>query len=165
MRAICSCCGRSQGEVKPETDPRVTRVMCAYCAEFFLALWKGRAGSPELEKCPVPSFLMTVGRRLVACNQKAESVLGKSQEEITGLLCGEFLGCERSYLPEGCGLTPHCEYCAIRRTVSVTADTGKTQERVMAFVNINRKGLPEFMNIMVTARKAGELVELEVSGL
>jgi hypothetical protein len=166
MKAICSCCGRSQGEIKPHDDERVTHVMCIYCAEYFSMLWSDKVSpSAGMESLPIPAFMLTAGRRLVACNKKAESVLNKKMDDMAGLLCGEFLGCERSHLPEGCGLTPHCESCIIRRTLAITADTGKTQERVMAFLHINRRGAPEFMNLMVTTRKAGELIELDVAGL
>ena len=165
MKAICSCCGRSQGAIEPLSDERITHVMCIYCAEYFSMLWEDKASLSFLESVSIPSFMLTAGRRLVACNKKAESVMDKPADLMIGLLCGEFLGCERSNLPEGCGLTPHCESCIIRRTLAVTADTGKTQERVMAFLHINRKGIPEFMNLMVTTRKAGELVELDVAGL
>lgn len=139
--------------------------MCANCLEYFSMLWNDFADYPEIETQRNPLFKVTVGRRMVACNKKAEEVLRKSKGDMTGLLCGEFLGCERSHLPEGCGLTAYCDSCAIRRALAVTADTGVAQERVMAFLHAARLGTPEFLSLMVSTRKAGDLVELELAGL
>jgi len=165
MNTICSCCGRTQGETIRPFDDRVSHVMCANCGEYFSMLWDGKTDMSALESRKLPVFRLTVGRRLVACNKKAEAALRKPAGLMAGLLCGEFIGCENSTLPEGCGLTRHCESCALRRALSITADTGSTQERVMAFMHINREGAPEFTQLTATTSRTGDLIELELSGL
>jgi len=165
MEAICSCCGRTQGYLNPLDDKRKTHVMCANCLDYFLTIWGGSDASPDLELSVNPTFRLTVGRRMVACNSRAVAVLGKSRNTMSGLLCGEFMGCDRAHLPEGCGLTVYCESCVIRRSLAITAETGKNQERVMAFMNMSRAGAPEFINLMISTRKAGDLIDLEVAGM
>jgi len=165
MKSICSVCGRTQGEDNPHDDGVINRVMCANCLEYFLLLWKGREQYPEVESRQHPSFMVTVGRRLVACNTKAESALAKPLKAMAGLMCGEFLDCEKSRLPEGCGLTPHCDSCGFRRVVAETAETGLPQERVTAVLQVNRTGMPEIKNLLLSARKTGDLIELEVAGI
>ena len=165
MSKVCSCCGRTQPENIASSDGRTSHVMCVNCAEYFSMLWDGKADMTAIQERKLPVFMMTVGRRLVACNKRAETALRKPSSLMEGLLCGEFLGCENSHLPEGCGLTPHCESCTIRRALSITADTGRPQQRVMAFLKISREGVPENTTLMVTTTRTGDLIELELSGL
>jgi PAS domain-containing protein len=70
--------------------------------------------------------------RLLGANQSAADMLGKSREELVGLLGGEAMECVYARLPGGCGGTVHCQTCMIRRTVSETHADGHPRVDVPA---------------------------------
>ena len=58
-------------------------------------------------------------------NYSGGTFLGKSQDDLIGLLGGEVFNCLNSFDGEGCGKNANCSKCSVRTRVASTFQTGK----------------------------------------
>ena len=117
MRVICSYCRKRIGEKEPFNDNTTSHGMCKECFNYFMEQIKGLSLDKYLDKFETPVLIVNKDCRVVASNEIARNVTGKSQNEVFGLLNGEAMECVYARLPEGCGNVIHCETCAIRNTL------------------------------------------------
>lgn len=158
MRSICSYCRAQIGEIEPQDDPRVSHGMCQPCMEHFEKAWTAKDLSEYLETFSVPVVAVDPEGRVIAANGPAGELTGKGRERTTGFLGGEFMECEFSRLPEGCGRTVHCAACAVRNTVERARATGVAQERVPAWIDQEGGRL----NLLISTHPEDGFVRLEI---
>ncbi len=78
------------------------------------------------ENAPVAMLLMDRDRRVQRTNQIAEEILGGSFDETEGLAFGNAMRCVHALDdPKGCGCSPSCGQCPVRRAVGDTFKNGK----------------------------------------
>ena len=159
MRLICSYCRKT---IQADPGGRVTDVshgMCGECGEHFAKLWAGMPVGEYLDELGAPVVLMNGEGRVVAMNRRLAELLGVDPDGARGLLGGEAFACVRSRLPEGCGRTTHCRECAVRRAVETVSRSGKPQERVLAYLDVDAGRID--MRISARPARAG-IVQVKI---
>ena len=156
MRVVCSYCRKDMGTKPPLADASLSHGMCQDCGEHFGALWGGMSWSRYLDRFDYPVILVEGEGRFVGVNEAAGAMLGRTPEEVIGLLGGEAMECVHSRLPEGCGRTEHCATCTIRNTVSRTHRTGQAVSRVPA--TLRRRDQP--LGLFISTAPEGQLVRV-----
>lgn len=163
MRVICSYCRRV---IRADPQARVTDVshgMCEPCALYFERLWEGMPVDEYVDGLEQPVLLTDGDGRILAMNAKLAALIGADRKASRGLTAGEAFACVHSRLPEGCGQGVHCRECAVRRTVETVARSGKPQERVRAYLDVEAGRID--LRITAKAAKAGSVqVKIEEMG-
>lgn len=158
MRIICSYCRKGMGKKEPFEDKRVSHSMCPECYDYFSEQMHGMSLDKYLDRFDTPIIIVNATGRIVALNQMAEDMTGKSRHEVIGLLGGEAMECAYARLPEGCGKTVHCETCTIRRTVMAAMESGKKQLHVpVQLQKVNQK-----ITMVISTDKIGDLVRIVI---
>ncbi|KIX14677.1 PAS domain S-box protein [Dethiosulfatarculus sandiegensis] len=75
---------------------------------------------------PYVLILIDADARVVNVNHAGENMLGRSKEDLLGLLGGQALNCINSFGREGCGNKAECAQCPIRTRVEHTLSTGQS---------------------------------------
>jgi hypothetical protein len=162
MRVICSYCRRT---IRADPQARITDVshgMCESCGRHFERLWAGMPVDEYLDELATPVLLMDGEARVIAMNAKLADLIGADRKATRGLTGGEAFACVHSRLPEGCGRTVHCRECAVRRTVETVARTGKPQERVAAYLDVEAGRID--LRLSAKPAKAG-IVQVKIEEL
>lgn len=145
----------------PERDGNVTHGICPEC---YIRV-EAQLGLPVeryIESFPMPVMLVDSEVTVLAANAKALGFVQKTLERVQGFRGGEVFECAYSHLPEGCGRTLHCSGCAIRITVHDTHATGKTRNRVPASLRRESRQDDPPLRLLISTRKVGETVLLQV---
>ncbi len=99
---------------------------------------------------PMPVFVVDEDVRILECNAAAARLLGKSKQFLVGKRCGEALSCSHALeAPEGCGHSPDCGECAVRKSVRA-ASRGHSVVRQKAEMKFGRNGNHTKVNLRVT---------------
>jgi len=158
VHVVCSYCRKDMGTKPPLADGALSHGMCQACGEHFGALWGGLSWSQYLARFDYPVILVEGEGRFVGVNEAAGAMLGRSPEEVIGLLGGEAMECVYARLPEGCGRTEHCSTCTIRNTVSRTHRTGEAVNRVPATL----KRRDHALSLLISTASEGNLVRVVI---
>jgi len=97
-----------------------------------------------------PNMLSLVDKdvRIEMINRKGAALVGKSKENLSGLLCGDVFLCQHSFQGEGCGTNPECSDCPLRTRVLSTFATGEPhieEEGRMTFLVNDKKTVMDFL--------------------
>jgi len=101
----------------------------------------------------IPSVILIVDRDLciLDANREAARVLGPRPDLLLRRLCGEVLDCLHASTHEGgCGSTPFCNDCVIRRSVAAVCD-GAPMIRRAGQMRIHKAGKTQEPWFLVTA--------------
>lgn len=160
MRHICAFCKK---ELAPPDgdDEKVSHGICTPCYNHAKASL-GVDLKEFLNMLDYPVLLVDNDVRVLSSNIKAAQFTEKSQEVMTGQYGGEVFECEHAKLPEGCGKTVHCSACVIRNSVNEAYQTGAYIERRPATLHQGIPGHSDSVDLLITARKAGDVVLLVV---
>ena len=134
MKLICSYCHRIINEVDTGEPDRVSHGMCEGCFRDFSFRWRSQPLGRYLDGFDMPVLIVDGTCRIIAANQEMADMIGRPEREIKGLLGGEGMECVYSRREEGCGKDVHCSTCAIRNSITHTARTGETLNRVECYV-------------------------------
>lgn len=98
---------------------------------FFAVLFRQQEYGPVLfEKAPAMMLMVDSNICVQDLNQATLDFLGKSKAELVGQLCGELFNCTNALEKEGCGRSPSCAHCPIRRSVKHTLKNGTDLKNV-----------------------------------
>lgn len=158
MNVICSYCRKYYSEIEPLDDDRISHGMCADCFAHFDRQLDGLPLNAYLDGFAVPVLIVNQDARIVALNQMAASRVGKSEQEVFGLLAGEVIECQYARLPGGCGKTVHCETCTLRIVINQTVKTRKTVKH--APIKVRQKDRE--INMMISVDHIDGLVRIVV---
>ena len=104
------------------------------------------------QNAPVAMLLLDRDRRVQRTNQTAEEILGGSIDDTKGLAFGDSIRCVHTLDdPDGCGCSPSCGKCPVRRTVNNTFDTGETRSGVEVTMTLQRGGKPVEIHLAISA--------------
>jgi PAS domain S-box-containing protein len=83
------------------------------------------------ENAPVVMMLVDGERRVLKANKQAEMFTGTGANDLLGRRTGEALCCLHAKdHPKGCGFGLHCRDCDLRRTITGTFETGRSQQQL-----------------------------------
>jgi len=90
---------------------------------------------------PVMLLVMDEQLRVRKANDLAVQFAGLTASGAVGLGPGDAIGCVNAWAnPEGCGHSPACPACSIRRAASDTLLTGKNHNSMEAWVSVSTAG-------------------------
>jgi len=163
MRKICAWCGKDIGEIESEQGGVISHGMCDSCHDIF-NLERSTFQNLEdyVEQLDAPTLVVDEKGVVLGGNRKARSALGKSAEEIAGVLSGDVMSCAYAKLPGGCGETMHCSGCTIRNSVNQTHRTGEPLEDVEAYQLLEVDGQAVRMLLRISTRKSGDVILLRI---
>ncbi len=149
--------------MSPGTSPGepVSHGVCKSCYDNILAR-HGFNARKFLDMLDTPVFLVDDDVRILAANTCALAIADNPIERIQGELGGKILECINAFLPEGCGKTPFCPDCPIRKSVDETYATGHAVTRRPAELCRKIKDTKENLHLFISTRKAGNVVLLQL---
>jgi PAS domain-containing protein len=131
----CTYCSRSRDEDADARSAAVEEGMCDECVAAFRPFWEGMALADYLERFDVPVLVADGTGRVVACNARGATQLGRDRNDIVGRLAGDAIACVNSRLPGGCGQTVHCRECTLRGAIDAVQKSGRPVEGVAAYLD------------------------------
>jgi PAS domain-containing protein len=158
VKVICSYCRKEIGIKKPLDDDSVSHGICKECIDYYQKQINGLSLNQYLDRFEIPVFIADDHGRIVAANNMAETMTGKSPSEIFGLLGGEVMECAYARLPEGCGETVHCAACSIRRTVMAAMESGEPQMHVPVKLHQEDREI----EMIISTEKIGSFVRIVI---
>ncbi len=158
VRMVCSYCGDVIRHADGAAITNVSHGMCRACDAYFGRLWGGMRLGEYLDLLPKPVLVVDADGRVVAANARLAEALGRSRQELRGLLGGDAMACVHSRLPEGCGGTVHCRECTIRRAVATISETRRPIARARAWLKTDGGRIA----LSISARPVDDLVEVTV---
>lgn len=106
------------------------------------------------ENAPFMMMLIDSERKVHRVNGLACSLTGTSSYDMIDRRIGEALRCSHSVdSGEGCGFSPYCVECVVRRTVMDTSDTGRSNHQVEAHLPITRDGKEQSVVLLLSTTK------------
>ena len=136
MRRVCAWCNRDLPPLEDgaQDNRSVSHGLCLSCADRLVSD-VGIPLSEYLDELPAPVVAVDATGTVRTGNQHARALLGKDLPAIEGLAGGDVFECAYATLPGGCGQTLHCSGCTIRNAVMETHSTGRSLNRIPAYLN------------------------------
>jgi PAS domain-containing protein len=99
---------------------------------------------------PMPVFVVDEDVRILECNAAAVRLFGPDKQAIIKRRGGEVLHCVHAKeVPEGCGRTPVCPDCPVRKAVQA-ASRGQRVTRQKARMELSAKGKTTKMDFQIS---------------
>jgi PAS domain len=164
MRLVCAWCGTAieRPGYSQTVEPETSHGMCPICSEALVSQERGATLQQHLDSIPIPILLINDGNSVVTMNAKACDILGRETGETHTPLFGKVFDCVHSRSAEGCGRTIHCSGCVIRRSVTMTFNTGESQVLVPATLSLASLDQISEAVTAITTVKIGGLVLLHM---
>lgn len=132
MKTLCAWCRA----IISDGEGPISHGICSSCKGSF-AFQSGVDLRTFIDSLPFPILVLDNRLNPVCINNSGVAQLGKSAAELEQCSIGEIFECEYSRLPEGCGRTVHCSGCVIRKSITLTNETGQPQNMVPAILTTN----------------------------
>jgi hypothetical protein len=162
MKIVCAWCSNEIYQESGIEGEGISHGICESCREYFFS----DKGPPSfvgfLDMLSVPVIVLDEEVRVVAANDKATKLLGKSYENINGVCYGDAIECSYARLPEGCGRSVHCRSCAVRLTVLDTFMTGRSHYDVPAYHDLSFYKSERNICYLISTEKSGDFVYLRI---
>ena len=163
MRVVCAWCHKVLKPGGGAGDSEVSHGICKGCSRFFFDEEGGEAPLELfLEGLPVPVMVLGSGGEVQVANEAARALAGLAPEDLPGTCCGDVIACANARLPEGCGHTPNCVGCVVRRTVEATHASGEPLEAVTGPKEVVTPEGTRLARFRIATRKRGEVVLLRI---
>jgi len=83
------------------------------------------------EYAPVALILVDSARRVLRINREAAGLAGQVPRDMLDQITGVAIGCANAGThPDGCGHSPACGHCGLRRIIEATFESGAGQRQV-----------------------------------
>jgi PAS domain-containing protein len=163
MKRVCAWCGKSLGTAFSDvhSDALITHGICDECA-FHLRAQVGMPLRDFLDGLGVPVLLLDSDGNVKTANKTVRQFLKKDLTQIEGNKGGDVFECRHATLPGGCGKTVHCSGCTIRRTVMDTFSSGKSQEKLRAYLNRETPDGSQPLRLLISTEKVHDVVLLRI---
>ena len=168
MKSVCAWCGTTIGD-EPGGGLNTSHGICLQCAgllEKEVSDW-GTASSVRglLDRMDKPVMVVGEDVEILYANAAACDILGKELTQIQGFRGGDALECSNARLPGGCGRSANCKACTIRRSVNETFTTGRSIEKVQAFIDRGAGSPKDEIRFFVSTARVGGIVLLRIEDL
>ena len=162
----CAWCGQDLGGDgdRAGDDCPISHGVCAECSLELMSELARPLGE-FLDSLPAPVLAFGSDKRAQAANQQACDLLGRHRDTFAGRSGGEIIGCAEAAKPGGCGQQVHCASCTIRRSVTYTAETGRSTSMVPAFPDVQLGAATVRLSLRISTEKMGDLVLLRIDEL
>ena len=164
MKVICAWC-RQELEPDPShangPEPEISHGVCQSCADYFLS-GKRTTLDEFLDRLAVPVLVVDSEGEILLANQHALDVLEKDLAHVQGHRGGDAMECAYARLPGGCGQTEHCKACTIRNNVMETFNTGRSLQRVPAYLNRWVGNEKVRIELLISTKKVDDTVLLRI---
>jgi hypothetical protein len=165
MIRVCAWCGKTLGTVFSgvHSDALITHGICDECA-FHLCAQVGMPFRDFLDGLGlgVPVLLLDSDGNVKTANKAVRQFLKKALPLIEGYKGGNVFECAHATLPGGCGKTVHCSGCTIRRTVMDTLNSGKSHEKVPAYLYRETPDGSQSLRLLISTEKVQDVVLLRI---
>lgn len=162
MKRVCGWCQQELGQSpKNGSEEVITHGLCADC-KFHLFAQMGMPLREYLDGLGVPVAVVDETGRVKTASEQACRLLQKKRADVEGYLGGDVFECEYAKLPGGCGHTIHCSGCTIRRTVTKTFESEKSQYRVPAYLNQATPEGTHQVELLISTEKVRDAVLLRI---
>jgi PAS domain-containing protein len=162
MKKVCAWCNKQLSQDVGQSDDMISHGICNDCRDYFFSPQGPPSFAKFLDMLDVPVLVVDDDVKVVAANEKARSLLGKSSDDLADMYLGEAIECPYARLPGGCGSTVHCRSCAIRLTVLDTYLTGRSNYDVQAYKDVCFDGGTRNISFLISTVKSGEFVYLKI---
>jgi hypothetical protein len=142
-------------------DFAVSHGICKACKDYFFS-GESHTLDKFLNQLEAPVLMVNRQGEVELANDRALQFLGKDLESVRGGKGGDVMECAYAKLPEGCGNTKHCVACTIRNNVMATFETGKSLERVPAFLNRLNRHTVYKIRFLISTERLGDVVLLRI---
>lgn len=160
MKTVCSFCTTV---IIPGTSPDdpVNHGVCKSC---FTQIMNDHGFNAKkfLDLFDAPVLLVDDEVNVLAANHLALSLTQKPLEMVRGKLGGEVLDCINAFIDGGCGTTHFCSDCVFRASVNETFVTGQPTTNRPATLCRRDKGTEGKISMLVSTRKDGDIVLLQL---
>jgi PAS domain-containing protein len=130
MKVVCAWCQKVL-EDDPSDRAEVSHGICTECRKRLMGETTTSL-KDFLDDLEFPVLATDGDRVVLAANRAAESILGKSATQMTGVRVGVAIECYYSGMPGGCGKTAQCRGCALRQNIADTYADGQPRYGVYA---------------------------------
>jgi PAS domain-containing protein len=163
MKRVCAWCGKNLGTAFSDvhSDALITHGICDECA-FHLRAQVGMPLRDFLDGLGVPVLLLDSDGNVKTANKNVRQFLKKDLALIEGYKGGDVFECRHATLPGGCGKTAHCSGCAIRRTVMDTFRSGKSQQKVRAYLDRETPDGSQPLRLLISSERVQDVVLLRI---
>lgn len=163
FKQVCLYCNAYLGSIE-EPGNNVKCISHGVCPSCFPKLVAG-SGEPFadfLDSLPAPVFVVNKDVRIASANTRGQQFVSKDLGEMQDRLGGEVFSCKYSRLPGGCGQTLHCKTCTIRITVTKTFESGKSYNRVPAYMDLGDYTGDKTIRFLISTEKIESVVFLRI---
>ncbi|MFA5056818.1 MAG: hypothetical protein WC485_01780 [Opitutaceae bacterium] len=127
MKVVCAWCQKLLVEDAAK-DAKISHGICEDCQRRMLG-GSVRFGD-FLDRLDFPVLVTDRNLQVVEANRAAATIAGSSRTRLKAGSTGMAIECYNAGLPGGCGQTPHCHGCALRKTIADTHADGQTRSAV-----------------------------------
>ncbi len=146
---------------KGVVEDAVTHGMCAACAKKLFAEIGGDTES-FLNGLGVPVVVVDDRGIIRTANAEALNLLDWESSDLAGYRGGDILRCVNAKLPGGCGNSPNCSGCAVRRAVIETFESGKSSVKTPAMIDRKESGESQETEFVISTEKTAGVVLLRI---
>ena len=156
MQVICAWCKKviNNTEIEKAFD-EVSHGICKDCADKTIS----ELGIPShffLDNLDRPILILDSENNVKSGNYLAETLLSK--KIFVKSKAGDLLECKNALLPGGCGNTPGCRGCRIKKSITYTYQTGRSLNNVSEVVEKSNNGEINKFLVIFSTEKSGDYV-------
>jgi len=165
MIYMCAWCRREirddRNSPSCEDSGPISHGVCEKCKSNF-KFQMGAGFQEYIDDLEAPVVVVDSGGTVKTANCKAQTLVGKKQNEIAGLRGGDVFECAYARLPEGCGNTRHCSGCSIRRAVMRTFSDGCSAREISVCLHRSTAEHRVRTNLIISTELVGDVVLLRI---
>ena len=163
MKVVCAWC---QKLLVDDTtgEARISHGICEDC----LRKMQGETAVNLTDFLNALEFPVLVTDRdwvVIEANRAAGKILGKPVTRLKQVRGGVAIECYYAGLPEGCGKTPQCRGCALRKNISDTYADGQPRYGLYAQQQLMAGDAPRMAQFRFSTQKVGEMVMLAIEAI
>lgn len=163
VKVICAWCKRDLTPQILEYSPReVSHTMCDSCLVGKL-VDDPLSIREFLDDQAFPILMVDDDGVVLSGNSRAERTLGKSLDDMQGVLGGDVVACVNAGDAGGCGHTAKCGACEFRGAFEQTYQTGRALvEQPVRLTVRSAAGAPSELGLTLSTRKVGSAVVITI---
>lgn len=160
MKLVCAWCQKLLVD-DTSGDTRISHGICEDCLRKALGD-TAISLSDFLNGLEFPVLVTDQDMGVVEANHAAGKILGKPASRMKHTSAGVAIECYYAGLPEGCGKTPQCRGCALRKNISDTYADGQPRYGLYAQQQLMAGDAPRMAQFRFSTQKVGEMVMLAI---
>ena len=163
IKQECMYCNAHLGWIEEEgiDSVQISHGLCPICLLVFVA-GTGTPYADFLDVFQVPLFVVGADCEVINVNKQGRRLVAAGLLELQRRPAGEVFECTHARPPEECGETVHCKSCTIRKSVLVTATTGKPFIKIPAHLDLDADTGQKSVRFLISTERIGMVVLLRI---